>query len=137
MDYPGRYYPVTLPICGARPSPFVGMGHTPDDEGYWQATADGQVLDSATPSSSGSLNAFSCALPLAGLIPTGDGRATGWWVVTVVSSPLETPGSTARRRGSGLKPPSWAWPPRQTARAIRSSPLTAACSPSATPSSTV
>ena len=45
-------YAVTLPSCGRGASTFVGIASTPDGQGYWQATSDGQVLTLEMPGGS-------------------------------------------------------------------------------------
>lgn len=73
-------YAITLPSCGASPLSFVSVASTPDDQGYWQATADGQVLGFGDARWNGSMSGVPLNHPIVGMAPTPGG--TGYWLVS-------------------------------------------------------
>ncbi len=72
-------YQIVLPQCGAAPSPFVAIASTPDDQGYWQATADGQVLGFGSAQTFGSMSGTVLNHPIVGMASTPSGN--GYWLV--------------------------------------------------------
>jgi hypothetical protein len=72
-------YNVTLPHCGAAPFSFVGLASTPDGQGYWQATSDGQVLAFGNARWFGSMSGSPLNHPVVGIASTPTGN--GYWLV--------------------------------------------------------
>ena len=72
-------YAVTLPYCGTAPSSFVGLASTPDDQGYWQTTSDGQVLGFGNAQWFGSMSGSPLNHPVVGIASTPTGK--GYWLV--------------------------------------------------------
>ncbi|HEY7917183.1 MAG TPA: hypothetical protein VIC86_09445 [Acidimicrobiales bacterium] len=72
-------YALTLPLCGTTPSPFVAVVATPDSQGYWQSTADGQVLAFGDAPTYGSMSGLPLNHPIVGMESTPDGK--GYWLV--------------------------------------------------------
>lgn len=72
-------YTVTLPHCGAGGPSFVGFASTPDGQGYWQATSDGQVLGFGDARWFGSMSGSPLNYPIVGIASTPTGK--GYWLV--------------------------------------------------------
>jgi hypothetical protein len=72
-------YAITLPSCGTSPLSFVALASTPDDQGYWQAAADGQVLGFGDARTNGSMSGVQLNHPIVGMASTPDGN--GYWLV--------------------------------------------------------
>ncbi len=72
-------YTVTLPHCGAGTPVFVGLASSPDGQGYWQATSDGQVLGFGVARWFGSMSGSPLNRPIVGMASTPSGK--GYWLV--------------------------------------------------------
>lgn len=72
-------YAITLPSCGTSPLSFVALASTPYDRGYWQATADGQVLGFGDARANGSMSGVRLNHPIVGMASTPGGN--GYWLV--------------------------------------------------------
>jgi hypothetical protein len=72
-------YDVTLPHCGAGAPSFAGLAGTPDGQGYWQATSDGQVLAFGDARWFGSMSGSPLNHPIVGIASTPTGN--GYWLV--------------------------------------------------------
>ena len=72
-------YDVTLPHCITAPLSFVGLASTPDGQGYWQATSDGQVLAFGDARWFGSMSGTVLNHPIVGIASTPTGN--GYWLV--------------------------------------------------------
>ncbi len=72
-------YSVTLPACGSGSSQAVGLAATQDGQGYWEATASGQVLAFGDAPYFGSMSGVALRKPIVGIDATPDGQ--GYWLV--------------------------------------------------------
>lgn len=72
-------YTVTLPHCGAGVLSFVDLASTPDGQGYWQATSDGQILGFGDARWFGSMSGSPLNHPIVGIASTPTGK--GYWLV--------------------------------------------------------
>ena len=72
-------YDITLPHCRTGPLSFVGLASTPDNQGYWQATSDGQVLAFGDARWFGSMSGGPLNHPIVGIASTPSGN--GYWLV--------------------------------------------------------
>lgn len=80
IDWPLQsVFAVTLPPCGPAPPTFVGLADTPDGGGYWQATADGQVLAYGDAKWFGSMSGMPLNHPIVAMAATPHGN--GYWLV--------------------------------------------------------
>ena len=112
------------------------MASTPTGHGYWLVGADGGVFAFGDAAFEGSTVGVSLAAPIIGIVPTRDGG--GYWLVGADGGVFAfgDAASTARRSSSSSRARSSAPPPPTAATATGCSAPTAACSPSATPTST-
>ena len=115
--------------------PVVGMAATPTGKGYWLVAADGGIFSFGDAKFFGSTGAQQLNQPIVGMAATPTGK--GYWLVAADGG-IFTFGD-ARFHGSlGAPAPrtrrSSAWPRHRPARATGWSAPTAACSRSATPS---
>ena len=81
-------------------APIVGIASTPDGKGYWLVASDGGVFAYGDAHYEGSRAGQSLNVPIVGIAPRQTARATGWWLLTVGSSPTATRTTKGPERGS-------------------------------------
>jgi len=72
-------YDITLPTCATAASKVVGLAPTNDGLGYWETTANGQVLAFGDAHWFGSLSGTALDAPIVGIVANPAG--TGYWLV--------------------------------------------------------
>ncbi len=75
---PHSYF-LTLVACGSASPRIVALQRTPDDRGYWETTADAQVLGFGDAFYFGSMSGAALTKPIVGMAATFDGA--GYWLV--------------------------------------------------------
>ena len=117
--------------------PIVGMAATPDGKGYWLVATDGGIFNYGDAKFYGSTGSIHLNQPIVGLAASPDGK--GYWLVATDGGIFNygDAGFYGSTGGIHLNNPIWGLAAHRTARGTGSSPPTAACSTTATPSTRV